>query len=289
MSGRSADLRRKLAAGGLLAAPGAYDALSARVVELAGFEAVYLGGNAIGLGLGKGQPFVTLTETAEVTAKVSRATGVPAIVDAGAGFGGPPHVHLAVRELEAAGAAALHIDDQPYPKDPAYHRGEGRLAPVDEVVAKLAAAARARRSGDTLLIARTDALRVTGSLDETLARLRSYAAAGAEAVMVLDLGPEQAPAVRAAVPGVPLVWIGGVSAPVPSLGQLSAAGFAVATYPFNAVAAVSAALGDLWQGLKATGEIRQPADLLARARRETLEIVRMSEAFEVEAAAKGRA
>jgi methylisocitrate lyase len=288
MSQRAAKLRIRLAARGLLAAPGAYDALSARIVERSGFEAVYLGGNALGLGLGKGQPFVTLTETAEVATRIARTVEIPLIVDAGAGFGGPAHVHLAVRELEAAGAAALHIDDQPYPKEPGYHRGEGRLAPAEDVATRLRVAAAARRSAETLVIARTDALRVARSLDETIARARAYAAAGADALMVLDLGCEQASTIKATVPHLPLVWIGGVAAPVPTLDELGAAGFSLALYPFSAVAAVSAALADLWRELKSDGVIRQSPELLARARRETLEIVRMQEAFDVEAAVGGK-
>ncbi|MGZ6040075.1 MAG: isocitrate lyase/PEP mutase family protein [Phenylobacterium sp.] len=275
-------LRGRLTSGALLAAPGAYDALTARIVERCGFQAVYLGGNALGASLAKGQPFVTLSETAEACLRISRAVECPLIVDAGAGFGGPAHAHLAVRELEAAGAAALHIDDQPYPKEPAYHRGEGRLAPVEEVTAKLSAAVRARRDPDTLVIARTDALRVTGALGETVSRCRAYSAAGVDALLVLDLSPAEAPALRQAIPDLPLAWIGGVTAPTPTLSDLAAGGFALALYPFNTLAAVNAAVADLWGALRISGEISQSAELLARGRRETLEIVRMQEAFDLD-------
>jgi 2-methylisocitrate lyase-like PEP mutase family enzyme len=211
---------------------------------------------------------------------------IPVIEDAGAGFGAPAHAHLAVRELEAAGAAALHIDDQPYPKEPRYHRGEGRLAPIDEVAAKLRIAVNARRDADLLIIARTDALRVTRSLEETVARGKAYAAAGVDALLVLDLAPAQAREVRAALPDLPLAWIGGVTPLIPSLAEIEAAGFSLALYPFNTVAAVSAAVGDLWAGVRRTGEVAQDAELLARARKETLEIARMPEIFDIEAAAE---
>lgn len=271
-----------LRAGRATAAPGVYDALGAKIAARAGHRALYLGGNAMALGLGKGQPFLTLTETVEITSRVTTATDLPVLVDAGAGFGEPAHVDLAVRALEAAGAAGLHIDDQPYPKRAAYHRGQGSLVPAELMAARLAAARAARRDPDFPIIARTDALRVTKSLDETLARCRGYAAAGADALMVLDLGPDQAPAVRDACPDIPLVWIGGVTPPVPTLGQLDAAGFGLACYPFNGFAAVSTGLADLWRGLAETGGIAQSDDTLARARADMVDLADLRRAWEIE-------
>lgn len=275
-------LKALLHAGKATAAPGVHDALSARIAARAGHEVLYLGGNAMALGLGKGQPFLTLTETEEIVARVTRATNLPTLVDAGAGFGEPEHLDLAVRNLEAAGAAGLHIDDQPYPKRAAYHRGQGSLVTSELMAARLAAAVAARRNPDVPIVARTDALRVTKSLDETIARCCAYVGAGADALMVLDLGPEQAGAVRAACPQTPLVWIGGVAPPVPTLGQLDAAGFRLACYPFNGFAAVSVALADLWQALADTGAIAQSDDLLARARAGMPDLAGLREAWEIE-------
>src|SRR3546814_516931 len=201
------------------------------------------------LGLGKGQPFITLTETAAITARVTATTDLPVLVDAGAGFGEPAHVHLAVREIEAAGATGLHIDDQPYPKRAAYHRGEGTLVSPDVMALRLRTAASARRTAAFAIVARTDALRVTGSIDETLTRCATYVEAGADALMVLDLGPADAPQFRAAFPETPLVWIGGVAPPIPSLADLRQAGFALACYPFNGIALIASGLADLWGGL----------------------------------------
>src|SRR5687768_8095326 len=117
--------------GAITAAPGVHDPLTARIAEQAGHGALYLGGNAMALGLGKGQPFITLTETTQITARVTATSSLPVLVDAGAGFGEPAHLYIAVREIEAAGAAGLHIDDQPYPKLAAYHRGQGSLIAPD--------------------------------------------------------------------------------------------------------------------------------------------------------------
>ena len=275
MNSAGTGLRALLGKGKTVAAPGVFDPYTARIVARAGFEGLYLGGNALGLHLGKGQPFVTVSDTVAMTAAIARAVDAPLVVDAGAGFGDPEHVYRSVRELEAAGAAALHLDDQPYPKSPDYHRGRGGLASVAEVVTRLRVAVAARRDAGLMIVARTDAWRVTKSLEETLARCRAYAEAGVDALMVLDLEPKDVGAVRSALP-LPLAWIGGVVAPVPSLAELESAGFALALYPFNTIAAVTAAVDDLWRGMRATGRIAQPDALLARARRETLEVVDMT-------------
>lgn len=267
---------------GVVAAPGVHDALTARIAARAGHRALYLGGNAMALGLGKGQPFLTLTETAEIVARVSRATDLPVLVDAGAGFGEPAHLDLAVRELEAAGASGLHIDDQPYPKPAGYHRGRGKLASSETMVRRIATAVAARRDPDVPIVARTDALRVAGSIEEAIARGRACVAAGADALMILDLGPDQAAAVRAALPGVPLIWIGGVSPPIPTLTELGDAGFSLACYPFNGVAAIGAVLGDLWAGLAGRGAVEQSDELLARARGDMIDLAGLGRAFEIE-------
>lgn len=277
-----AGLRQRLVGGGCLPAPGVHDGLGARLATDAGALALYLGGNALGLALGKGQPFVTVTETSDAVRRVRAVTEASLIVDAGAGFGDPAHVRVAVRELEAAGADAIHIDDQPYPKPAAYHRGAGRLADTAVAAARLQVAARARRTPRMVLIARTDALRVTGSLDEAITRGRAFVAAGAEALMILDLTPDQAAAVTASLPGTPLVWIGGVAAPIPTVEDLARAGFALALYPFNGVAAATVALNDLWRGFFRDGTPGQTAEFLARARRETTEAADLAAAWAIE-------
>lgn len=275
-----ARLRKLLRAGRTVAAPGAMDAFTARLIERAGFPAVYLGGNALGLSYAKGQPLITLTETVDQSARIVRTTDLPLIVDAGAGFGGVAHVHRTVREIESTGAAALHIDDQPYPKSPSYHRGAGGLAPVEEAAAKLSVAVKARRDPDFMIIARTDALRVTGSMDEVIARARAYAASGIDGLMVLDIGPDRIGEVRAALPGMPQAWLGGVIPPVPNLRDLHE--FALALYPINTIAAVAMAVSSLWTALRETGDVPQDAATLVRMRRELSEIAGMPAYWQIE-------
>ncbi|MDB5444837.1 MAG: carboxyvinyl-carboxyphosphonate phosphorylmutase [Phenylobacterium sp.] len=271
-----------MAAGGFTPAPGACDPFTARLIERAGFPALYLGGNALGLSLGAGQPLVTLTETADCAARICGVIDLPLIVDAGSGFGAPAHVRRSVREIEFTGAAALHIDDQPFPKSPSYHRGAGGLAPVEETCAKLTVACAARRDREFLVFARTDALRVTGELDEAIARGRAYAAAGADALIVLDLDLAQARAVRAALPQTPLIWLGGVPDPAPDVRALAAAGFCLGLYPFNTMAAIAQAVSDLWRGAAETGAPAQDAAFLQRWRAELSEIAGMPAYWAIE-------
>ena len=279
-SGRSR--LRQLMAAGLVVAPGVSDPFTASLVEREGFAALYLGGNALGLSYAKGQPLVTLTETVDQASRILRTSELPLIVDAGSGFGAPPLVRRSVREIEVVGAAALHIDDQPYPKSPNYHRGRGGLAQLDEAVARIRIAREARRDDDLLLIARTDALRVTGSLEAAIARGRALAEAGADALMMLDLDPGSAEQVRRALPGLPLVWIGAVNGETPTESDLAAAGFAIALYPMNTIAAIADAVGGLWRGFRATGRPAQSPAFLAHWRHELAVIAGMSEYWAIE-------
>lgn len=279
---RHATLRQRLSEGSCLPVPGIYDAFSARIVERLGFEALYLGGNALGLHLGVGQPFVTLTETAAAVQHVRRVVRQPIMVDAGAGFGDAAHATLAMRALINAGADAVHIDDQIYPKRAHYHRGKGRLAESNVVCGKLRAMAAARDRQDTLLIARTDGLRVTGSIEATIARCRDYLAAGADALMVLDLGPDRIAAFRQAFPSIPLIWIVGLAEAAPTQAELAAAGFALAVYPFNTIGAVHEAILATWSDYAHSGRpgyLKRPAPAIVA---EALDLIGLEAALEIE-------
>ena len=273
--GQGPQALRALMARGFAAAPGVCDAFTARLVERQGYEALYLGGNALGLSYAKGQPLITLTETVDQAARILRAVDLPLIVDAGSGFGGPAHVSRAVLEIEQAGAAALHIDDQPYPKSPSYHRGQGGLAPLAEAADRFKAAMRARRNPSFLIIARTDAYRVTGSLEATIERCRAYAAAGADALMALDLPLDHAAELRAAVPGLPLAWIGGYQGETPTFQTLAETPFNLAVYPLNSIAAIADAVSNLWAAAKISGAPAQGPAFLERWRAELSEIAGM--------------
>jgi 2-methylisocitrate lyase-like PEP mutase family enzyme len=150
------------------------------------------------------------------------------------------------------------------------------------MAARLRTAVAARRSTDFAIVARTDSLRVTKSIDDALARCAAYVEAGANALMVLDLGIADAQIFRLAFPNTPLVWIGGVHPPVPSLAELEVAGFSLACYPFNGVAKLTTQLADLWGNLHRSGTIVQPDEELERARKETLALVDMQRFWNIE-------
>jgi 2-methylisocitrate lyase-like PEP mutase family enzyme len=164
-------------------APGVYDGLTARVAGSVGFDAVYMTG--FGTAASLGMPDVglaTLTEMAANVARVAEASGLPVIADADTGYGNPLNVQRTVRAYERAGAAALHLEDQVFPKKCGFFEGK-RVIPAAEHVQKIKAACDARADDGFVIIARTDALAVTG-WDDVVDRVHSYRDAGADAVFV---------------------------------------------------------------------------------------------------------
>jgi methylisocitrate lyase len=265
-----------------VAAPGALDPFTARIIESLGFPAVYLGGHSMGIHLGVGQPFVTMTETINIATGVMRAITVPLIVDLGAGFGDATHIHRTVWECQRAGIAAIHIDDQPFPKRASYHRGQGTIVPLNDAVTRLAAAIDACDGGDMLLIARTDSWRVTGSIDDVVARCHAYADTGVDMLMILDLEPATLAPIADQLPPLPLVWIGATSGPGPSLDELRNAGFTLAVFPFNTAAAVLDAVTDTWRHLRDDGRLAQSPELLNTAKRDVLDLIGMPDYWKIE-------
>jgi methylisocitrate lyase len=162
--------------------PGAFNALTARAIERAGFEAIYLSGAALANGT-LGLPDVgltTLSEAANHAAHCAAVTNIPIISDADTGFGGPENAARTVQEFERAGLSGLHLEDQEFPKRCGHLAGK-TVVPATEFCEKLAAAAAARRDPDFMIIARTDARGVT-SYDDAVARAHAYLKAGADAI-----------------------------------------------------------------------------------------------------------
>src|SRR5947209_6750271 len=125
-------LRAQLQRGATIVAPGAYDPLSARVVQALGFPAVYTGGYMTGAHTSITEPLLTLTEQVEVAQKVARAVDLPVLTDAGAGYGDPLHVMRCVRELEVAAMTGIHIEEQVDRQRASYHKGLDHIVPVQE-------------------------------------------------------------------------------------------------------------------------------------------------------------
>lgn len=264
------------------AIPGAFDALSARLLEKLGFRAIYLPGNALSLQLGIGQSLLTLNETVDAARRISGQLAVPVVVDGGSGFGGPVQVYRAIRELAAAGVAAIHMDDQPYPKRASYHLGKNDVAPVSHLETKLRIAREALEGNGVALIARCDAWKATKSIDATIERLVKYVDAGADALMVLDLPIEHVAMVKAALPGTPLIWFCTPSDTPPSTAELAEAGFNLGLYPFHSTAATVSAIVDTWGDFAADGVPKQNARPILSSAKLTQEIIGMERYWKVE-------
>jgi methylisocitrate lyase len=173
---------RELIAKGTVMLPGVPNAATARQVERAGFDAVYISGAGMANATA-GVPdigLLTLTEVVQLAGYVANAVAIPAIVDADTGFGGAENVARTVRELERAGLAGCHIEDQEFPKRCGHLAGKD-LVDVDEMVGKIRAALEARRDPDFLIVARADGRNVE-DFDSTVKRARSYVGAGADAI-----------------------------------------------------------------------------------------------------------
>ncbi len=171
---------RQLLSEGVVMMPGAYNALSARLIEREGFAAMYLSGAVLANSVG-GVPdigLMSLTEAREHAARIASATTTPIVADADTGYGGPENAARTVRELEAVGVSGIHLEDQEFPKRCGHLSGK-KLVPAGEMCEKIAAASAARASKDFLLIARTDARGTTG-YDESVRRARLYLDSGAD-------------------------------------------------------------------------------------------------------------
>ena len=249
-------LRARLQSGEILVAPGAYDALTARLLEQAGFEAVYRGGYAASaaafalpdLGI------TTLTDMVDHLRRMTNAIGVPVIADADTGYGEVPQVVHTVHELEAAGAAAIQFEDQVFPKRCGHMEGK-KVIPAEEMVIKLRAALNARRNPETVIIARSDATAVTG-LDDAIARSRMYADAGAD-VIFIDAPTSEDDLKRIAAGGINAVLMVNVSehGKTPDLGaqRFQELGFGLVIYPTSTLFAAAQSTKELAAQLKADG------------------------------------
>ncbi len=240
-----------------LVAPGAYDALSARLIEQAGFDAVYMTGFGSTASL-IGRPDVGLLTGAEMVDNARRivaAVDVPVIADADTGYGNAINVVRTVQLYEQAGVAGIQLEDQVMPKKCGHMSGK-LLIGADEMIGKLRAAAEARRDPDLLIIARTDAVAVTGT-DDAIARARAFAEAGAD-ILFIEAPTSEADIERVATElrGVaPLVfnWAEGGKTPPLSLERITELGFSLVIYPIGTLLAATAGIRSLLATLKRDG------------------------------------
>jgi len=254
--GGPARLRELLDSGQTIVAPGAFDPLAARLVEEAGFAAVYMTGFGTSAAL-LGRPDVgllTMTEMADNAGRIAACVDIPVIADADTGYGNPLNVIRTVGVYEAAGVAGLHIEDQVAPKKCGHMEGK-QVTGAGEMAQKVRAAVDARTDPDFVIIARTDARAVEG-LDSALDRARRYRDAGADALFIEALISEaEIEAAVRAFPDVPLLfnWAEGGKTPPVGLDRLTELGYRIVIFPIGTLLAATAAMRRVLAEIAAAG------------------------------------
>lgn len=254
-------LRELLDSPDLLVAPGAYDALSARLIAQAGFRAVYMTGFGTAASV-LGQPDVGLLTMSEMVSRASALAAVvgdlPLIADADTGYGNPINVRRTIREYERAGVAGLHIEDQVWPKKCGHMEGK-QVIPTEEMVQKIRAAVDARQDPDFVIIARTDANAVNG-LEDALQRGHAYREAGADVIFIeAPRSIAELKAIAQAFPNVPLLfnWAESGKTPLLPLDEIRSLGFKLVLFPVSLLTAATHAMLELLEILK-RGETPAP-------------------------------
>ena len=238
-----------------LVLPGAYDALSARIIESQGFEAVYLTGAGFA-NSGLGVPdigLVTVSELRDHVARVADVVSIPLVVDADTGFGNAINMRRTIRMLERAGASAVQIEDQVFPKKCGHFSGKDVIS-LNEMIQKIHAAVDARDSNELQIIARTDS-RAVFSLDVALERAAAFKEAGADIIFVE--APESIEEMRiiGKSSDLPLVanMVEGGKTPLKTVEELSALGFSIALFANAALRSAQKAVTETMSELKETG------------------------------------
>ena len=268
----------KVRNGESILAPVALDPLSARLVESLGFEAAYLSGGGFGFQLSVSEALLTITEVAGLTRQITARSEIPLIVDGGVGFGDPLHTWRAVREIEAAGAAAIEIEDQVAPKRAHHHKGVEHLVPMEMMVDKVREAVDARRDEDFIIIARTGAVR-NESFERALERCAAYREAGADVLMPFSSDEAQI-AEAGRVLGGPLSMM----APADRLDRVTLAGhgFNVLIDPFTGQVAAYGAMRDAYRNIASSGASGREVDELMSLYREVQGMAGMDDLYAIE-------
>lgn len=257
-------LKTRLGQKPILVAPGVYDGLTAALAEQAGFEALYLSGAAVAYAR-LGRPDIglaTMTEMAETMALIRDRVALPVIIDADTGHGNALNAQRTMRVYERAGANALQVEDQTYPKR-CGHLADKSLISTSEMAGKIAAMADARASAETLIIARTDAIAVEG-FQAAIDRAGAYVDAGADALFVEAprTGDELAEVARALAGRVPLManMVEGGATPIRKASDLEQLGFDLVIFPGGIVRALAHTAEGYYASLRAHGSNAPFAD-----------------------------
>ena len=260
----STRLRQQLRSGAVVVAPGVYDGMSARLVARAGFPAAYATGGGIARSMG--YPDLGLLSVSEIVDRVANIVehaGVPVIADADTGYGNALNARRAVREFERAGVAALHLEDQTFPKR-CGHYDDKSVVPTLEMSQKLRAARDAMTDADVVLIARTDALAIEG-LDAAIERAHAYAEAGADVIFIeapTTMAEIEAIARRVPQPKLMNMFQGGKTPLVP-VARLKELGYQIVIIPSDLQRAAIRAMDEVLAAIARDGSSAALADRMA--------------------------
>ena len=247
--------RQLLAEPGIIMAPGAYDCLTAKLIETAGFPAVYMTGAGTSVAR-LGYPdlaLATMTEMLDNAAQIASIVDIPVIADADTGYGGILNVRRTVRQYERSGVAALHLEDQEFPKR-CGHLDDKRVIATEDMVQKIHAAVDARTDDDFTIIVRTDAIAVTG-WEDAMRRCEKYVQAGADVLFVEALRtPEQIEQAGQELI-VPLLYnyVETGKSPLLSASELERMGFKIVIYPASGLLSAMRAVRETLAILKEQG------------------------------------
>ena len=278
MPNPTAQLRKLLREPGIIMAPGAYDCLTARIIQNAGFPAVYMTGAGTSVAA-LGYPDLALATMSEMVgnaADIAATVDVPVIADADTGYGGILNIQRTIRQYERAGVAGVHIEDQEFPKR-CGHLDNKRVIGIDDMVGKIRAAVDARTNDEFVIIVRTDALAVTG-WDDTMRRCEAFTRAGADVLFVEAIrSAEEAERVVASVE-VPLLYnfVETGKSPLFTARELEQLGFKLAIYPGSAFLTVSKVVANLMDELKSKGTTAHLVDNMVTLQ-DCFEIMGLSE------------
>jgi len=254
---KTSKLKQLLVDEKLLVAPGAFDALSAKIIEMVGFDAVYVTGYGASASV-LGEPDVgllTMSEMLKQAGNIANAVQVPVVADADTGFGNPLNVRRTVSEYEKAGVCAIQIEDQVFPKK-CGHMLDRDVIPMEQMVQKVKAAVDSRRDDEFVIIARTDA-RTKYGLEEAIRRGKAYEEAGADVIFIES--PESEDELRTVTRAFPETWtlanmIETGRTPILSAMELQELGFSIAIFPLGPLYAAAKGVKDYAAALHGSGK-----------------------------------
>ena len=277
-------LRELIAQPGIIVAPGAYDCLTAKIIQQSGFPAVYMTGAGTSVAR-YGFPdlaLASMTEMISNAADITASVTIPVIADADTGYGGLLNVGRTVRKYEQSGVAAIHIEDQEFPKR-CGHLEDKRVIPAKDMIPKIKEAVQSRTDRDFLIIVRTDALAVTG-WDDTMDRCNRYIDAGADVLFVEALRSSEEAQRAVESLSVPLLYnfVETGKSPLLSASELEEIGFKIVIFPASSLLLVTATIQKLMGELKEKGTTLGMMDQMVSLQ-ECFELVGLSEMLSVDA------